>query len=66
MKPGELVFIDWLSFWCDTCDIHDGIMYKLVKTDMRTNVFSETLCIEDITGREVGILQYKPYSSSLP
>ena len=66
MKPATIVNIDWLSFWGDCCDVIDGHFYKLRETELRTNIFSRTRVIEDISGREVGTIQDKPYSDVLP
>lgn len=66
MNPGLIVNIDWLSFWGDCCDVKDGTFYQLFDSDVRTNIFSRTRVIRDITGREVGTLQDKPYNDTLP
>lgn len=66
MNPGTIVNIDWLSFWGDCCDVTDGLYYKLRETELHTNIFSRTRVIEDISGREVGTIQDKPYSDVLP
>lgn len=66
MKPATIVNIDWLSFWGDCCDVTDGHFYKLRETELHTNIFSRTRVIEDISCREVGTIQDKPYSDVLP
>lgn len=66
MKPATIVNIDWLSFWGDCCDVQNGNFYQLRDTELHTNIFSRTRVIEDISGREVGTIQDKPYSDVLP
>lgn len=66
MIPGNLVNIDWLSFWGDCCDVKDGLYFQLFDNELRTSIFSRTRVIRDITGREVGTIQDKPYNDTLP